>query len=70
MCKKIGGLQTSHIFQNPKRKYFDMLNIKMLNIFLYRKNELQKQSQVINNLTFFFFFYHTENMQWNKFFLK
>ena len=57
MCKKIGGLQTSLIFQNPKRKYFDMSNIKMLSIFLHRKNELQKQSQVINNnLTFFFFF--------------
>lgn len=40
MYKKIGGLQTSHIFQNPKRKYFDMLKIKKLNIFLYRKNEL------------------------------
>lgn len=34
MYKKI-GLQTSHIFQNPKRKYFDMLKIKKLNIFLY-----------------------------------
>lgn len=58
MYKKIGGLQTSHIFQNPKRKYFDMLNIKKLNIFLYRKNELQKQSQMINNNLNFFFLPH------------
>ena len=43
MYKKIGGLQTSHIFQNPPQKYSDMLNIKKLNIFLYRKNELKNK---------------------------
>lgn len=37
MYKKIGGLQTSHIFQNPKRKYFDMLKIKSWIYFFIEK---------------------------------
>ena len=49
MYKNIGGLHTSHKIQISERKYFDMLNIKKLNTFLYRKIELQKQSQMINS---------------------